>query len=218
MHRQSSTIARLLAKKQRTYFRKYLAEGGHRKFLGHFKSHWLKEVVRNSWDILQAISGHKESHGSHGNFYEREQEQCHSISAEVLHGGLRISQWHKLCWSCAGVALAGTTCQLSLSRIFPGFLYYEIQSHHHLRRWAAFCSFQTSFLSTVVQPVWFSLWSFAVIPSVSTCNWVDIQAGPDSRMQPSFKLKKMAQVRRLGKGSKMLIGNLICCDIPAIQQ
>ena len=104
MHRQSSTIVRLLAKKQRTYFGKYLAEGGHRKFLGHFKSYWLKEVVRNSWDILQAISGHKESHGSHGNFYEREQEQCHSVSAEVLHGGLRIIQWHKLCWSCAGVA------------------------------------------------------------------------------------------------------------------
>ena len=34
--------------------------------------------------------------------------------------GLRISQRHKLCWSCASVTLAGTTGQLSLSRIFPG--------------------------------------------------------------------------------------------------
>ena len=98
MHRQSSTVARLLAKKQRTYFAKYLAEGGHRKFLGHFKSHWLKEVVRNSWDILKAISVHKESHGSHGNFYEREQEQCNSVSAEVLHGVL-VMCWRHFGWN-----------------------------------------------------------------------------------------------------------------------
>ena len=66
------------------------------------------------------LSQHKESHGSHGNFYEGEQEQCHCVPAGVLCGGLRISQWHKLCWSCASVTLAGTTGQLSLSRIFHG--------------------------------------------------------------------------------------------------
>ena len=66
------------------------------------------------------LSQHKESHGSHGNFYEGEQEQCHCVPAGVLCGGLRISQWHKLCWSRASVTLAGTTGQLSLSRNFPG--------------------------------------------------------------------------------------------------
>ena len=34
--------------------------------------------------------------------------------------GRRVSQWHKLCWSRAGVTLAGTTGQLSLLRIFHG--------------------------------------------------------------------------------------------------
>ena len=90
-------------------------------------------------------------------------------------------------WSCAGVTLAGTICQLSRSIFFPGFLYFEIWSHHHLRK---SCSFQTSFLSTVVQPVWFSLWSVAVIPSVSACNWVDVQAGPDARMLPSLNWRR----------------------------
>ena len=51
----------------------------------------------------------KESHGSHSNFYEGEQEQCHSIPVGALRVGLRISQRHKLCWSRAGVTLAGTT-------------------------------------------------------------------------------------------------------------
>ena len=59
-----------------------------------------------------------------------EQEQCHSVPGALRRGGLRISQWHKLCGgSRAGVTLAGTTGQLSLSRIFPGFLYFEIRSH-----------------------------------------------------------------------------------------
>ena len=99
-------------------------------------------------------------------------------------------------WSCAGVTLAGTICQLSRSRIFPGFLYFEIRSHHHLRKT---CSFQTSFLSTVVQPVWFSLWSVAVIPSVSACNWVDVQAGPDARMLPSLNWRRRLKCEGWGK-------------------
>ena len=49
--------------------------------------------------------------GSHGNFYEVEQEQCRSVPVGALCGGLGISQWHKLCWSRAGVTLAGTTGQ-----------------------------------------------------------------------------------------------------------
>ena len=39
------------------------------------------------------------SHGSCGNFYEGEQEQCPRVPAGALCGGLRISQWHKHCWS-----------------------------------------------------------------------------------------------------------------------
>ena len=70
--------------------------------------------------VRARLSQHEESHGSHGMFYEGEQEQCRSIPAGALHGGLRISQWHKLCWSCAGITLAGTTGQLSLSRIVSG--------------------------------------------------------------------------------------------------
>ena len=42
-------------------------------------------------------SQHKESRGSQGNFYEGEQEQCCSVPVGALYGGLRISQWHKLC-------------------------------------------------------------------------------------------------------------------------
>ena len=55
---------------------------------------------------------------SHGNFYEGEQEQCCSVPVGALYGGLRISQWHKLCWSRAGVTLAGTTGQPRQSRSF----------------------------------------------------------------------------------------------------
>ena len=65
-------------------------------------------------------SSNKESHGSHGNFYEGEQEQCCSVPVG-LYGGLRISQWHKLCLSRAGVTLAGTTGQPRQSRSFPGY-------------------------------------------------------------------------------------------------
>ena len=70
--------------------------------------------------VRATLSQHKESHGSHGNFYEGEQEQCCSLPVGALYGGLRISQWHKLCWSRAGVTLAGTTGQLSLSIFFSG--------------------------------------------------------------------------------------------------
>ena len=74
-----------------------------------------------------------------------------------------------------------------------------------------------SFLSTVVLSVWFSLQPFVVIPSVSTCNWVNIQAGCDARMQPSFKSTEMARVQMFGKGSKM-IGDFVPHDIPVIQR
>ena len=61
----------------------------------------------------------KESRGSHGNFYdEGEQEQCCSVPVGALYGGQRVSQWHKLCWSLAGVSLAGTTGQPRQSRSF----------------------------------------------------------------------------------------------------
>ena len=49
--------------------------------------------------VLATLSQHKESHGPHGNLYEGEQEQCCSVPVGALYGGLRISQWHKLCWS-----------------------------------------------------------------------------------------------------------------------
>ena len=65
--------------------------------------------------------GKKESHGSHGNFYEGEQEQCCSVPVGALYGGQRVSQWHKLCWSRAGVSLAGTTDQPRQSRSFEAF-------------------------------------------------------------------------------------------------
>ena len=66
------------------------------------------------------IALYKESHRSHGKLYEGEQEQCCSVPVEALPGGLRISQWHKLCWSRAGVTLAGTTGQPRRSKSFPG--------------------------------------------------------------------------------------------------
>ena len=43
---------------------------------------------------MATLSQRKESHGSHGNFYEGEQEQCCSVPVGALYGGLRISQWH----------------------------------------------------------------------------------------------------------------------------
>ena len=35
-----------------------------------------------------------ESHGSHGNFYEGEQEQCCSVPVGVLYGGQRVMALH----------------------------------------------------------------------------------------------------------------------------
>ena len=68
--------------------------------------------------VRATLSQHKESHGSHGNFYEGEQEHCCSVPVGALYGGQRVSQWHKLCWSRAGVTLAGTTGQPRQSRSF----------------------------------------------------------------------------------------------------
>ena len=68
--------------------------------------------------VRATLSQHKESHGSQGNFYEGEQEQCCSVPVGALYGGQRVSQWHKLCWSRAGVSLAGTTGQPRQSRSF----------------------------------------------------------------------------------------------------
>ena len=68
--------------------------------------------------VRATLSQHKESHGSHGNFYEGEQEQCCSVPVGALYGGQRVSQWHKLCWSRAGVSLAWTTGQPRQSRSF----------------------------------------------------------------------------------------------------
>ena len=39
--------------------------------------------------VLATLSQHKESHGSHGNLYEGEQEQCCSVPVGALYGGLR---------------------------------------------------------------------------------------------------------------------------------
>ena len=41
--------------------------------------------------------------------------------SRLLYRGLRVSQWHKLCWSHAGITLAGTTGQPRQSRSFPGY-------------------------------------------------------------------------------------------------
>ena len=78
-----------------------------------------KQIVTS--EAVGVLSTHKESHGSHGNFYEGEQEQCCSIPVGALYGGLRISHWNKLCWSRAGVILPGTTGQPRRSRSFPGY-------------------------------------------------------------------------------------------------
>ena len=52
-------------------------------------------------------------------------------------GGLTISQSHKLCWSRAGVTLAGTTGQPRQSRGFPGSptsnpSYYLLRLHIYI--------------------------------------------------------------------------------------
>jgi len=159
--------------------------------------------------------------------------------AGAFCGGLRISQWHKLCWSHAGITLAGTTGQLSLSRIFPGFLYFEspwynrtgwlgvkhqltylyfeIRSHDLLWRWAVSCSFQISFLSVVVLPVWFLLLCAIICGhSVCKCLQVDMQAGTDARMRPSFKLKETAWVWMFRKGGGK-ISDFVHHNIPMRQ-
>ena len=68
------------------------------------------------------LSQHKESHGSHGNFYEREQEQCCSVPVGALYGGQRVSQWHKLCWSHAGVSLAGNQIRMQTKQFELKFI------------------------------------------------------------------------------------------------
>ena len=73
------------------------------------------------------------------------------------------------------------------------------------------------FLSTVVLSVRFSLQPFVAIPSVSTCNWVNMQTGRDARMQPSFKSMEMARVQMFGKGSKT-VGNFVPHNILVIQR
>ena len=87
--------------------------------MGREESHSYKQSEGLGGDLWVHKVGLKESHGSHGNFYEGEQEQCRSVPVGALYGGLRISQWHKLCWSRAGVTLAGTTGQPRRSRSFP---------------------------------------------------------------------------------------------------
>ena len=59
----------------------------------------------------------------------------------------------------------------------------------------------------------------AIICGHSVCKHlqVDMQAGTDTKMQPSFKLKETAQVRMFGKGGKMIC-NFVHCDIPIRQR
>ena len=52
--------------------------------------------------------------------FTKESRSSVPVSQQWCCVGLRISQRHKLCWSCASVTLAGTTGQLSLSRILAG--------------------------------------------------------------------------------------------------
>ena len=57
----------------------------------------------------------------------------------------------------------------------------------------------------------------AIICGHSCCKrlQVDMQAGTDARMRPSFKLEGTARVRMLGKGGKT-IGDFVRRDIPVI--
>ena len=59
----------------------------------------------------------------------------------------------------------------------------------------------------------------AIICGHSFCKrlQVDMQAGTDARMRPSFKLEETARVRMLGKGGKT-IGDFVRRDIPVIQR
>ena len=63
-----------------------------------------------------------------------------------------------------------------------------------------------------------------MVVSVIICGYsfckrlqVDMQAGTDARMRPSFKLEETAWVQMLGKGGKT-IGDFVRCDIPVIQR
>ena len=69
----------------------------------------LSHLDTSFFDSPQTLT--QRNRGSHGDFYEGEQEQCRSVPVGALCGGIGISQWHKLCWSRAGVTLAGTTGQ-----------------------------------------------------------------------------------------------------------
>ena len=59
----------------------------------------------------------------------------------------------------------------------------------------------------------------AIICGHSFCKrlQVDMQAGTDARMRPTFKLEGTARVRMLGKGGKT-IGDFVRRDIPVIQR
>ena len=59
----------------------------------------------------------------------------------------------------------------------------------------------------------------AIICGHSFCKrlQVDMQAGTDARMRPSFKLEETARVRMLGKGGKTM-GDFVRRDIPVIQR
>ena len=59
----------------------------------------------------------------------------------------------------------------------------------------------------------------AIICGHSFCKrlQVDMQAGTDARMRPSFKLEETARVQMLGKGGKT-IGDFVRRDIPVIQR
>ena len=59
----------------------------------------------------------------------------------------------------------------------------------------------------------------AIICGHSFCKrlQVDMQAGTDTRMRPSFKLEETARVQMLGKGGKT-IGDFVRRDIPVIQR
>ena len=104
-------------------------------------------------------------------FYEREQERCCSVPAGALYGGQRVSQWHKLCWSRAGVTLARTTGQPRQSRSFPGYCTSRFDYMTHISEGELFliplklrCSVR------LYCSVWSFLQSFAVIRSVSACK------------------------------------------------
>ena len=173
----------------------------------------MQSVVRQ---ISMLFIDNKESHGSHGNFYEGEQEQCCSVPVGALYGGRRVSQWHKLCWSRAGITLAGTTGQ---PRGFPG---YCTSRFDFMILWSVspkvscfvfLSNFVVQYGSTVGM-----VFSAIICGHLCCKHWqVDRQAGTDARMRPSFKLEGTARVRMLGKGGRT-IGDFVRRNIPVIQR